>query len=122
MQIILFINCIVKWKRYEDVDYTPVTDSTSTSRKINLVESDISLIDFMNLFRDQIYKYIKHSHLARWQDLYFKQSRDVFGKETILFIVDFDENYTFTSQKEIQSEYYHSDHVSILVHIMYRHA
>ena len=25
-------------------------------------------------------------------------------------------------KKEIQSEYYHSDHVSILVHIMYRHA
>jgi len=62
-------NHIVKWKRYEYVDYTPVTDSTSTSRKINLVESDISLTDFMNLFRDQIYKYIKHSHSARWKDL-----------------------------------------------------
>ena len=99
----------MKWKRYEYVDYTPVTDSTSTSRKINLVESDISLTDFMNLFRDQIYKYIKHSHSARWQDLQFKQSRDVFGKETILSIADFAENYTFTPQKEIQSEYYHSD-------------
>ena len=62
-------NRIVKWKRYEYVDYTPVTDSISTSRKINLVESDISLIDFMNLFRDQIYKYIKQSHSTRWEDL-----------------------------------------------------
>ena len=67
-------NHIVKWKRYEYVGYTPVIDSTSTSRKINLVEIDISLIDFMNFFRDQIYKYIKHSHSARWQDLQFKKS------------------------------------------------
>ena len=55
-------NHIMKWKRYGYVDYTPVTDSTSTSRKINLVESYISLTYFMNLFKDQIYKYIKHSH------------------------------------------------------------
>ena len=48
-------NHIMKWKRYDYVDYTHVTDSTTTSRKINLVESDISLTDFMNLFRDQIY-------------------------------------------------------------------
>ena len=64
-----FSNHIVKWKRYDYVYYTHVTDSTITSRKINLVESDISLTDFMNLFRDQLYKYIKHSHSARWQDL-----------------------------------------------------
>ena len=67
-------NRIVKWKRYEYVDYTPITNSTTTSRKINLVESDISLKIFMNLFKDQIYKYIKYSHLARWKDLQFKQS------------------------------------------------
>ena len=71
-------NRIVKWKRYDYVDYTPIIDSTTTSRKLNLAESDISLTYFMNLFRDQIYKYIKHSHSAQSQDLQFKQSRDVF--------------------------------------------
>ena len=44
-----------------------------------------------------------------------------FEKGTILSIIDFSENYTSTPQKEIP-EYYHSDQVSILVHIMYRHA
>ena len=115
-------NRIVKWKRYEYFDYTPITDSTETSRKIYLVEIDISLTYFMNLFRDQIYDYIKHSHSARRQELQLKQSWDVFRKGTILSIVDFAENYTFTLQKEIHSEFYHSDQVSILVHIMYRHA
>ena len=37
-------------------------------------------------------------------------------------MIDFAENYTFVPQKEIQSEYYHSDQVSMLVHILYRHA
>ena len=37
-------------------------------------------------------------------------------------MVDFVENYTFAAQKEIQSEYYHSDQVSIFVHVLYRHA
>ena len=37
-------------------------------------------------------------------------------------VVDFAENYTFAAQKEIQSEYYHSDQVSIFVQVLYRHS
>ena len=55
-------NYIVKWKRYEYVDYTHVTYSTETSRKIELVASDISMTCFMELLREKIYRYIKHSH------------------------------------------------------------
>ena len=36
-------------------------------------------------------------------------------------IVDFAENYTLQPQNEIHSQYYHSDQVSIMVHITYRH-
>jgi hypothetical protein len=46
----------------------------------------------------------------------------VFLLGTILSVVDFVENYTFVAQNEIQSEYYHSDQVTIFVHILYRHA
>ena len=35
--------------------------------------------------------------------------------------VYFAENYTFSPQRAIQSEYYHSDQVSIYVHVLYRH-
>ena len=52
----------------------------------------------------------------------FKKSRDVFPRGTIFFVVDFIENYKFEAQKEIQSEYYHSNQVSIFVHVLYRHA
>ena len=37
-------------------------------------------------------------------------------------MVYFKENYIFEAQKEIQSEYYHSDQVSRFVHVIYRHA
>ena len=37
-------------------------------------------------------------------------------------MVDFLEKYTFATQKEIQSEYYHSDQVLIFVHVLYRHS
>jgi hypothetical protein len=82
----------------------------------------ICVIDFLKKFEEEIYKYTKHSHRARWKDLQFKQSREVFPPGTILSVVDFAENYTFTAQKEIQSEYYHSDQVTIFVHVLYRHA
>ena len=45
----------------------------------------------------------------------------VFSVGTIFSVVDFVENYTFEAQKEIQSDYYHSDQVSIFVHVLYRH-
>ena len=49
------------------------------------------------------------SHKYRWQALEFKHSREVFEPGTILSVVDFVENYIVSPQKEIQSEYYHSD-------------
>ena len=52
----------------------------------------------------------------------FKQSHDVFPRGTIFSVVDFIENYTFEAQKEIQSEYYHYDQVSIFFHVLYRDA
>ena len=59
-------NHIVKWKRYEYVDYIHVTDSMTTSRKIDLVEYDISVTYFMESLIEKIYRYIKHSHTTRW--------------------------------------------------------
>ncbi|KAI5056220.1 hypothetical protein GOP47_0028038 [Adiantum capillus-veneris] len=40
---------------------------------------------------------------------------------TVVFVVDFTENYTFAPQHEIQSEYYFSNQVAIFVHISYCH-
>ena len=52
----------------------------------------------------------------------FKKSRDVFPQGTNFSVVDFVENYEFEEQKEMHSEYYHPNQVSIFVHVLYRHA
>ena len=66
-------------------------------------------------------QYVQHVHVARWQDEQYRKIRDNFPIGTILSIVDFAENYTLQPQNEIQSQYYHSDQVNIMVHITYRH-
>ena len=110
----------VKWKRYEYIGSS--IQGANSVKRIELRENEIFLIDFLRKFEAEIYKYTKHSHKARWQDLQFKKSREFFPPGTIFSVIDFAENYTFVPQKEIQSEYYHSDQVSMLIHILYRHA
>ena len=77
---------------------------------------------FLKKFESEIYKYTKNSHRERWKDLQFKHSHESFPAGTILSVVALAENYTFVAQKEIQSEYYHSDQVWIFVHVLYRHS
>ena len=81
----------------------------------------VKVCDFISEFRGKIQQYIKHVDMARWQDEQFRICRDTFPLGTILSVVDFAENYTLQPQNEIQSQYYHSEQVSIMVHITYRH-
>ena len=42
------------------------------SRRIELVEDEVPIKEFINTFKTrQIYQYVQHSHMARWQDLQF---------------------------------------------------
>jgi hypothetical protein len=54
------------WKIYKYVKYTPITDSTTMEKETDLLEEYISEIDFMKKFKDQIYRYVKHSHTMWW--------------------------------------------------------
>jgi len=93
----------VMWNRYEYVSMDAASSTYVPSKRIDLLEDEIPISDFMVKFQSQIYKYIKHSHRSRWQASEFKHSREVFEPGTILSLVDFAENYTFASQREIQS-------------------
>jgi hypothetical protein len=75
--------------------------SNVISKRIDLKVDKISVIEFLKKFEEEIYKYTKHSHRSRWKYVQFKQSREVFPPGTILSVVDFVQNYTFTAQKEI---------------------
>ena len=114
-------NVTVDWRRYEYSNYS-TSSSDAHSKRIDLREDKICVTYFFKKFESEIYKYTKHSHRAWWQDLQIKHSREIFPAGTILSVVDFAENYTFATQKEIQSEYYHSNQVLIFSHVLYRHS
>ena len=63
----------------------------------------------MEEFFEKTQQYVKHGHVARWQDEQFRTCRDTFPNGTILSMVDFAENYTLQLQNDILSQYYHSD-------------
>ena len=81
----------------------------------------VQVCDFISEFCGKIQQYIKHFDTTRWEDEHFRICRDTFPLRTILSVVEFVENYTLQPQNEIQSQYYHSEQVSIMVHITYRH-
>jgi hypothetical protein len=60
-------------------------------------------------------------HVARWKDENFRICKDTFPVGTVLLVVDFAENYTLQLKNEIQSLYYHTVKVNIMVHITYEH-
>ena len=81
--------------------WNPSSSSHVPYKRIDLLKDDIPILEFMDKFQSQIYKYIKHSHRSRWQALEFKHSREVFVLGTILSVVDFAENYIFYPQRDI---------------------
>jgi hypothetical protein len=94
-----FSNITINWKRYEYINNMTLHSSNVISKRIDWKVDKICVIDFLKKFEEEIYKYTKHSHRDRCKDLQFKQSREVFPPGTILYVVDFAENYTFVAQK-----------------------
>ena len=76
----------------------------------------------MDRFKNLIQPYICHTFFAKWQAQKFQTLRDNLPLGTFILVVDFVENYSFFHQKEIQSDYYFSKQVTIMVHVCYRHA
>jgi hypothetical protein len=69
-----FSNIRVYWKRYEYMSNTAPHSSNVISKRIDLKVDKVCVIDVLKKFEEEIYKYTKHSHRARWHDLQFKQS------------------------------------------------
>jgi hypothetical protein len=78
-----FSNITFNWKRYEYISTTTPHSSNVISKRIDLKIDKIYVIDFLKRFEEEIYKYTKNSHRARWKDLQFKQSHEVFPPGTI---------------------------------------
>ena len=80
---------MVRWRQYEYVMH-------GDSRRLQLVDHTSPLRDFITTFHAAIYPYVQHAHGAKWQDRQFRASIAQFSIGTVVSVVDFAENYTFT--------------------------
>jgi hypothetical protein len=76
--------------------------------------------ELVKYFKLTLQKFISHNYIARWQDSQCKLAMEGLREGQILSHIDFSENYKFQTQDEVQSQYYHTVSVTILVHITYR--
>ena len=109
----------VTWKRFENeiIGHTP---EGKPRKRIVEVYKETPPSVFFEYLQDKLPQFVKHNFVARWQDAHCKLAMENLGEDCILSHIDFAENYTFEIQNQIQSMYWCSTQVSILVHITYR--
>ena len=106
------------WKqfRYEVVGST---EDGRPKKHIKEISRTTTFSEFMDFFKLTVQRFIKHNFEARWQSEQSKLLRQCLQRGTILSHIDFAENYTFQVQNEIQSMYFQSTQMTILVHVTF---
>jgi hypothetical protein len=111
---------LVKWRRYERID-TGARDADGRAiRRMREVYKETAPFELLQHLKPTLQHYIHHNFVATWQDTQAKLAMKSLAEGVILSHIDFVENYDFKVRNEIQSEYYESITVTILVHITYR--
>lgn len=109
---------IIHWKQFQ---YEVVGTSADgrPKKRIKEVLMHSSFSEFLDFFSPTIQHFIRHNFVAKWQTEQAKLLQACLQGGAVLTHIDFAENYSFEVQNEIQSMYYHSDQVSILVQVTY---
>jgi hypothetical protein len=110
---------LIQWKQFQ---YETVGTSMDgrPKKRIKEVLMSTSFSEFLDFFSPTVEQFNRHNFVAKWQSNQAKVLQSCLQGGSTLTHIDFSENYTFAPQNEIQSMYYHSDQVSILVQVTYR--
>ena len=93
-----------------------------TTDKATLETYSSSLPKFMDLLINRLEKLTLHSFIATAQSAFLKKRKCMISEDTIILLLDFAENYSFTIQDEIQG--FHWNNLQATVHpieIYYTH-
>lgn len=77
--------------------------------------------EFITYLLPKLQHFVKHNFQGRWRNKHFKTCVKLFLENSIVYVVDFAENYTFQVQDEMQSMHWHSFQITLLVDITYCH-
>ena len=78
---------------------------------------EILVHEFLSYMEKTVTTFVTHNFKARWQDEQCQLMMKNIPEGVLVSHIDYAENYTFAIQNEVQSMYYFSTSVTILVHI-----
>ena len=110
---------LVEWRRFAKEECH--TKTGKVVQKLALVYKKTLPEDLIEYMKPKLQHFVTHNFVARWEDKQFKACIKGFGRDSVISVVDFAENYKFEIQNEVQSMHWHSYQISILVHISFRH-
>lgn len=82
----------------------------------------MSVPEFFTKFRSDLKTFVQHDHTAKWQAMQRKKCLETFEPGTIVFVMDFSENFTIPYPREPQSIFYCTVSIAIHVIVLHRHA
>jgi len=100
---------VIKWKKWTDVE-----------KRVEIQEKEGTLADAVKEMEDQLSYFKTHCYVKSIQEKYFDtQKQLVSEKRTAVIQIDFAENYSLTSQNEIQSAHWTHKQVTIFTCVMW---
>ncbi|KAL3688361.1 hypothetical protein R1sor_014670 [Riccia sorocarpa] len=112
----------IKWERYEYVGQGLKDEHGREKRRLELVLVETPVSEFIQFMKSKLAHFVKHDFIQKWQAKQYRQCIKTFPIGTVVSVIDYAENYTFLPRNEIQSKYWTSKQVMILVHIFYYHS
>ena len=115
----LSTDTLIKWRRlvYVEVEKTRA-GLVKTVLQLQYMETPPRvLIDYL---KPRLVEYIVHNFISKWQEKEFKRTLSRLMPDTILYCIDFNQNYSMKVHDEVQLMHWHSQQITILVHITYR--
>ena len=107
----------LRWKQFSYVQIGMDRETGKPKKRLQEVYQETSPVLFINYMKPKIAAFIKHNFIANWQDHQCKEMMRNLPEGVLVSHIDFAENYEFQIQNEVQSMYYMSEYVSLLVHI-----
>ena len=91
----------VRWKHYEMQSIT--TRKGLQRKKLQLIYKDTTSHELVQYLKPKLQFFVRHSFVAKWEDEQFRTCLRTCPADTMVSVIDYDENYSFEVQNEVQS-------------------
>jgi hypothetical protein len=104
------------------ISYVVGKTSDGWNKKVSRVEYyETTPREMIEYLKPKLKEFVIHNFVAKWQEKEFKAYVPNLPRNTIVFYIDFFENYAFKVQNKTQDMHWFSVQITILMHITYCH-